>query len=328
MPGHIFFRLGDYTRAEQAFTQSMQVDERYLHQQHVSPDYDWNYVHNLMYAITNLMEEGKLAQATVLSAKLSEARGKLEASLYIHLVRDAISRLDPRLPVALRTANWKQTLKLLHARKHDTGHPHLEFLALQLTRFAAGIRAADRNRLEEAQVLSRQLDADLRRASHENTNLEAQPERKLQVLPDALFPPILKNLSVMSLELRATIATHRGRIDEAGALFADAQGEENALGYHEPPSYIRPVGESEGAAMLAVRNWSAATRAYQRALLERPHSGWAIYGIALCAEKSGNAAAAVRTYREFVTAWKDADADLSQIKHAKRVISRNQSVAS
>ena len=30
MPGHIFFRLGDYARAEQAFAASMQVDESYM----------------------------------------------------------------------------------------------------------------------------------------------------------------------------------------------------------------------------------------------------------------------------------------------------------
>jgi hypothetical protein len=42
----------------------MQVDERYKQQQHVSPDNDWNYVHNLMYAIANLLEESKCNAAT------------------------------------------------------------------------------------------------------------------------------------------------------------------------------------------------------------------------------------------------------------------------
>ena len=34
--------------------------------QHVKVDDDWNYVHNLMYPIANLMEEGRLAEATEL----------------------------------------------------------------------------------------------------------------------------------------------------------------------------------------------------------------------------------------------------------------------
>ena len=115
MPGHIFFRLGDYARAEQAFAASQQVDERYMQQQHVQPDNDWNYVHNLMYAVANLMEEGKLKQATALSMKLNGARGELVSTLYIYSPRDSISRLDPRLPVALRTADWDQVIGLSKA---------------------------------------------------------------------------------------------------------------------------------------------------------------------------------------------------------------------
>ena len=36
MPGHIFFRMGDYARAEQAFDASMHVDETYMREQHVA----------------------------------------------------------------------------------------------------------------------------------------------------------------------------------------------------------------------------------------------------------------------------------------------------
>jgi len=141
MPGHIFFRLGDYARAEQAFTASMEVDERYLREQHVDPDNDWNYVHNLMYAIANLMEEGKPNDATALSMKLTGARGKLESTLYTNSTRDAVSRLDPRLPVALRTADWAKVIELLDAGKPLAGRPNLDFLARQLAGFAAGMRA-------------------------------------------------------------------------------------------------------------------------------------------------------------------------------------------
>jgi tetratricopeptide (TPR) repeat protein len=322
MPGHIFFRMGDYARAEQAFSQSTQVDERYMREQHVSPDDDWNYVHNLMYAIANLMEEGKFTRAVALSAKLSGAHGELESSLYTYLVRDAISRINPRLPIALRTANWKQTLHLLQSRTHDAGLPHLNFLALQLSRFARAMRAAKHNQLANAQTLCDKITADLDRASHEDNEVQPPPKRKLQVLPDALLSPIVQTLSVMSLELRASIAARQNRMHEAEQLFAEAQRHETALGYHEPPSYIRPVGETEGAVMLSIGNWSAARSAYQRALGERPHSGLALYGLALAAEKSGDATAAGKTYREFLTAWKDADPELPQLTHARKALSR------
>src|ERR1043165_139019 len=82
MPGHIYFRLGDYARAAQAFAASLAVDERYMREQHVEPDNNWNYVHNLMYSVANLLEQGKFEEATRLSGKITPARGKLETTLY------------------------------------------------------------------------------------------------------------------------------------------------------------------------------------------------------------------------------------------------------
>ena len=43
-----------------------------------------------MYAVANLMEAGQLQEATALSAKLKDARGELEATLYIRSPRDDV----------------------------------------------------------------------------------------------------------------------------------------------------------------------------------------------------------------------------------------------
>jgi hypothetical protein len=91
MPGHIFFRLGDYARAEKAFADSLAVDEHYMREQHVDPDNDWNYVHNLMYFVADLLEQRKFDQATRISENITGARGKLESTLYIYSARDSIS---------------------------------------------------------------------------------------------------------------------------------------------------------------------------------------------------------------------------------------------
>src|ERR1700722_12989474 len=98
MPGHIYFRLGDYARAAQAFANALAVDKRYMREQHVEPDNNWNYVHNLMYSVANLLEQGQFDAATRLSAEITSARGRLDTTLYPYAARDSISRLDSRLP--------------------------------------------------------------------------------------------------------------------------------------------------------------------------------------------------------------------------------------
>jgi tetratricopeptide (TPR) repeat protein len=334
MPGHIFFRMGDYAGAEQSFAASLEVDERYMREQNIPVDNDWNYVHNLMYAIANAMEEGKFQLATTLSGKLNGARGKFDSTLYTTAARDSISRIDPQLPVALRTGDWPRVLAMLKNVSPSERHPHLRFLAGELGIFASGMQAIEARDTAKARGATEQFDAELWRAEQDLKDDQVMqmmhmatpgktpdaPTHKIEVMPDGLLQPLLSTLSVMSLELRASLAAVDHKTDEARVLFTKAAQEEKALGYREPPNYIRPVGETEGAAMLAAGAWKDAAAGYRRALEDRPKSGLALYGIAISSEKSGDNAAAAKDYATFLEAWKNADAALRQIGHAQAFV--------
>jgi hypothetical protein len=339
MPGHIFYRTGDYASAEHSFSASTQADESYMAAQHVIVDDDWNYVHNLMYAIANLMEEGRLAEATDLSAKLRNARGQLAATLYLGSPRDGIARLDPRLPVALRTADWTQALELLTTANPPETHPNLIFLAQDLSDFASGMQALESHDLAKAEEFSQRLDADLWRTSERIKADEAAKEKgkdkkkadenapKNVLMPDAHAKPLVENVSILSLELRAGLLAAKNQIAEAKKLFAEAARQEKDLGYREPPIDIRPVGETEAAALLSASAWADAKAAYQQALLDRPKSGFPLYGIALSSEKSGDAKSAAAEYATFISAWKNADASLPQLAHARSYIADHKELA-
>ena len=92
----------------------------------------------------------------------------------------------------------------------------------------------------------------------------------------------------MSLELRGSMLATQDNVPEAEKLFAAARREEKELGYHEPPFYIRPVAESEAAAMMTAGKWAEAEAAFQKALVDRPNSGFALYGLAQVKEKKGD----------------------------------------
>lgn len=341
MPGHIFYRTGDYAHAKESFAASMQADEQYMQAQHVDVDDDWNYVHNLMYAIANLMEAGQLSEATALSGKARAARGQLANTLYPWSTRDAISRLDPRLPVALRAADWATTLELLKSVDMSASLPNLEFLARQLTQFALGMQALDAHDLSRAEAASAQFDAELWRISNrlkdeadakskvkdmDEKKSDAAPP-KLELMPDAMPKPLLNNLSIMSLELRAGVLMANKQNAEAKKLYVRAAQEEKALGYHEPPAYVRPVGETEAAAYMAASDWAAATAAYKEALVERPRSGFPLYGIAMASEQSGDTTAATAGYADFLSAWKSADSNLPQLAHARDYVASHSTAA-
>ena len=332
MPGHIYYRTGDYAEAEHWFAQSIAVEEKYQREQHVAVDNDWNYVHNLMYAIANLMEEGKMREAAALSAKVPAARGEFAPTLYIQSPRDDMSRIDMLLPVALRTGDWNAILRMLsssQASKLD----NLSFLAGQLKHFAAGMQAAETGDIAAAQAASDRLDADLWRLSQRVH--DAPPEKKAAVtapamavvMPDAKPGPMLGNLSVMSLELRATILAAKKQLPDAKKLFEQAAREEKDLGYREPPIYIRPVGETEGAALLRAGDAAGAHAAYAAALKERPNSGFSLYGMAQASEAAGDTATAREEYMKFLEAWKNADSDRPELAYARKYLAEQKSVA-
>jgi predicted Zn-dependent protease len=131
----------------------------------------------------------------------------------------------------------------------------------------------------------------------------------------------------MSLELRATILAAQKRLPEAKSLFAEAAQEEKKIGYREPPAYIRPVGETEGAALLRAGDPASAHTAYADAQKDRPNSGFSLYGMARASEAAGNTATACEEYAKFLTAWKNSDAERPELAHAREYVESQKAVA-
>jgi hypothetical protein len=346
MPGHIFYRTGDYQRAQVSFDLSESVDESYMKTQHVAADDDWNYVHNLMYSIANLLEQGRMVQAAQVSGHLSEARGARASTLYPWSTRDSITRLNPLLPIALRTGDWPHVESLLSNAKPPESLPNLQSLAAALTAFAQGMQSLSRKDLNAAQEHSAELDAQLWRISQQVDQQAAEEKEKNEKAKDKLskdaaataneaqpvdptLPATLKNLAILSLELRGATLLANGKIPEAEALFTQARREETELGYREPPAFIQPVAELEAQFLAAAGQKAEAEMAWKQALEDRPNSGFPLYGLALLAEQSGDTAKTSAAYNQFLAAWKTADTESPQVQHARQwvIAHPNQSLA-
>jgi hypothetical protein len=147
------------------------------------------------------------------------------------------------------------------------------------------------------------------------------------VMPDAMPAPLLSSLSIMSLELRASILARQKDLPAAKTLFEQAAHEEKALGYREPPTYIRPVGETEGFALLVAGDAAGAHWAYAAALAERPNSGFGLYGMARSSEAAHENAKATTEYEKFAEAWKDGDQTAPEMLHAREFLAAQTTVA-
>jgi hypothetical protein len=64
-------------------------------------------------------------------------------------------------------------------------------------------------------------------------------------------------------------------------------------------------------------DYSDAHKAFEAALVERPRSGFPLFGMARSSEAAGDEAIAAKEYAEFAEAWKQGNPDLPQMTHAR-----------
>ncbi len=305
MPGHIFYRLGDYERAREVFLQAQHVDRDYLDAQHVSVPDDWNYPHNLSYLIAACAEAGRYREAVQHAAELEgladDPDGSTNPAFYILQIGSSAARL------ALRYGRWDDAIN--HPMNFSVPDDKLGVPARGyrdgLVAYARGMKAAEAGNLAEADRQSDVLDALLWRVSREKVEQQAGVRDR-----------VVKILGTASLDLRGTMAGYRGDVAAMHRLLDQAVDQERDLGYAEPPQYARPESEALGQALIRAGKYSEAREAFAQELRERPKSGFALYGIALAWDRANNRAEASKAYQQFLEAWKNADRDLPQMQAA------------
>jgi tetratricopeptide (TPR) repeat protein len=310
MPGHIFYRVGDYEHARQIFLDSMSVDREYMDKQRIAEKDDWNYAHNISYMIADCAEEGRYQEAQEHARLLQGLSNDPDHSGAPNFYVLQIGSTEERL--AIRFADWDSAIH--HPLQFGVPDDKLSVWARSyrdgLLAYAGGMKAAESGQIAEAERQSGVLDALLWRLSQTDFDDDNKSGRDR----------VLKLLGTASLELRGATAAQKGDLDNARKLLERAGKEEKELGYSEPPQYSRPPLEVLGEALIRAGRYKEAREVYQSDLLERPHSGFALYGIATAWDKEGNHVEAAKAYREFLSAWSHADADLNQIKVAKAYV--------
>jgi tetratricopeptide (TPR) repeat protein len=317
MPGHIFYRVGDYERARQIFLRALSVDQDYMAKQHVSPHDDWNYAHNIAYLIADCAEEGRYVEAREHARSLAGLANDPDNSgnpwFYVLQIGSAPARL------AIRFAKWDDVIA--HPMQFGVSDDKVSVWARGyrdgLVQYARGMKAVDESRIGEAEQDSNLLDALLWRVSQEDVKDADKSERDQAT----------RILGTASLELRGDLARAKGDLDAGRKLLERADEQEKKVGYSEPPQYSRPALEVLGMACIRAGKFDDARKVFQRVLERRPRSGWALYGIALAWDKEGKKDEAAKSYRDFLDAWSHADSDLAQVKEAHSYLASGRAQA-
>jgi len=322
MPGHIYWRVGDYEQARQSFIAAVRVDEAYMAAQQIRPEEDWNYAHNVAYLIAACAESGRYQEGLEWAAKLRgvPAPAGMTSSRFAIWAGGSVARLR------IRFSDWKavESETIEFGTSGDTASPAAKDYAKGLSLYAQGMAAVESSDVRPAANLSEALDAMLWRLhaskpkAKDDEDKDKDKDKGKKQGPEEDDPArVLELLGTMSLDLRANIKSLQGEDEAALKLFQQAIEQEKDLGYSEPPQFYRPEQESLGYAYLRTHQCDKARDAFEQALIQRPKSGHALYGIARSDELEGDAPKALKAYQEFLARWRNADPALPAVQQAK-----------
>lgn len=319
MPGHIYYRTGDYERSYESFAAAARVDEAYMKDQGVTTAETWNYIHNLSYLVAACAESGRYREGLEWAAKLKGTQDGRSGAGKFYFALNPGSTL-PRLHI--RFAQWQAAANAPIEFGADEGRVTITARAYRsaLEAYTKGMVAVSSGRLQQAEREADAFDAALWRLTPQSMPKPADDDKQTEgESPEWLS----KILAVASLDLRGSIASARNRVDEAERLLSLAVRKEKELGYGEPPVLSRPATESLGYARLRAKQWDKAREAFEASLVARPNNGHALFGIAQSYALAGDVAAATRAHREFLAAWSHADQSLPQVVTAKQWVAKH-----
>jgi tetratricopeptide (TPR) repeat protein len=302
MPGHIYYRVGQYDRARDSFLASKKFEEAYMKREKVATVDDWNYAHNLSYLIASDAESGRYKEAL----ELAELLDHLPASPFLgqgfpgHVITVGGTAVRLKIRFGDYQAAIDDPIKL-GFEESLAGTSAIAFRDGMLA-YVQGMQAVTKKNFDAAERYSDALDAIAWRLSAGKPD---DAKRALLILDTS------------SLDLRGNLRAAQGRFDESIDLLKKAVENEAVVGYNEPPQYARPELEALGDAYIRAGKYEDARDAFRRELKVRPKSGHDLYGIAQSYEAEGKRDEAAKAYAEFLDAWKSADSGLPTVQHAR-----------
>lgn len=264
MPGHLYYRLGQYRDALEANRDAVAVDEAYLRRTGATGLYAQGYYpHNVHFLMASAQMAGDGDTALSAAGKLA---GLVNAD-------------------TMRKVPWTQPVRaapyFAHAQYGEAGavmalpDPGAEFPYVQAAwRYARGMACAAAGSLPRARSELSELRRIARQADFAALNNAGIPAADV--------------LRIAEQVLTAHMARAQGRGGDAVAAFEAAAILQARLPYMEPPFWYYPVRRSVGAQKLLAGDLEGAEADFDAALDIAPNDAWSLQGLAEVHRRRGD----------------------------------------
>lgn len=286
MPAHIYINVGRYLDAEEVNRRAVLADNAYFSSVGPQGMFEFYRAHNHHFLVYAAMFAGRSASA------LASARN-LVADIPEHHMVGSAPFVDGFLAVPLhamiRFGKWEDVLA---EPAFDGPYP----IAKTLRHYARGVAFAATGRVAEAR-----REQEL----FEQARKDIPADGVIGINP---APPVI---AIAEQMLEGEILYREGSFDAAFTALRLAVDREMGLRYDEPSPWMQPVRHALGALLLEQGHIAEAEAVYQADLAKHEENGWSLHGLAQCARKRGDEAAARQFEQRHRAAWAKADIALA-----------------
>jgi len=287
MPGHIYSKIGMWHEAAISMDSATRTELKYMNERLALPYENWDYAHNRNY-LCNIQEQLGMAEAS-----LRGARDMLASPRDVD-ARGSDSRAEHEGFKALIRA-------LIKFERWD------DLLRPGVVPWADG-ESGDRRRRPIDEILALTGQGNLVEARKQLTGLKATYEKESDKGAGA-------ESGLMFRVAEGKLLIAEGKTAEGLKQF-DAAASSDSFG-GDPPDQPWPVSRLIGDAYLAAKNYPAAVKAYDKALLKEPNDGFTLSGLAKTYHAMGDDTKAEIFADRLVYEWSNADPGLRWMSEVK-----------
>src|SRR5687768_9993707 len=290
MPSHIFLQLGMWPETAASNEAAWESSDAWMKRKKLPISVrDYHSLHWLLYAY---LQQGRYKKAEEL---LSLMKKVMSESTYDNKLRPGYYEnnwANMAAAFIVETEAWNRANELL-----PVGKPRTEQTGMN------GMHGASHDATIRTSMASQQLPAFIhglvaaaKGAIIEEGSLRSVNELEIQALSASMHK---NHAAAIDLMKKATALE-----EERGAPYG-------------PPSLIKPSHELFGEILLRAGQPKEAAEKFQVSLLRQPNRARSLLGLARAYSQSGDRAAAVAAYTKLLDQWKEADADLAELREAR-----------
>lgn len=282
MPGHIYFRAGEYLRADSAFKKAFIADSIYMRRYNISSYNNWNYIHNLDFMVTNMTEIGSVKEGLYWQKKL-DAIPPLESCRNSGKNANGYQHSFGHIFIPIRAHEWQQVREgsaTLRRTFDSTGaisrHPIFAAMLTFYDLYAQFATLRDAQRYEEARAVA-----------HEIHDFAAQSINKKAYRKDDYYYGITSTVADYLNDIHAFLKEMEGSTRKAEKVLDNAISRERWFWQSEPPVSYSSAFEWKIDFLIRQHRYDDAVKVADEYCAFRKNSPFSAYYKALASEKAG-----------------------------------------